>query len=593
MTVGRCLATASLVVIATGHIGAEHLHAQVFQPSPTASAGVVDEGTGQAFYGTFGLNAKDNPSNSYSLYRKLFLGQGRELHSLNPVDGNDSAAIWRGVDHGGDNSGYHDPGIYLGNSPSPMNYPGQLIYFGWNRNGDDGVGGDNLPLAAGPDSNDRVNWEVSVGFIEDPEGFVEGRAPQTEAWDLWSGSWGTDGIQQRLFFTASDSEDLESSDWFSFFETAGGGEGPGAKLQSGDPDSLISGEAARDVIPTVRRRVGSGGEIDEFEGDFEAGGSDGMAVYVGVGYDDKMELSWKMELNDPGAADPIAAREVRFSVKTGNLEYLSVFDPGAVGSPVAPNETNDPDTAFTDGYFDWQNSYPIFYLGLDNGTDYGEEGASGLMGVFIPGDVNADGTVNDADRQAVVAFQGQVDTTYSRGDIDQDGDTDADDLAAWDALGGSLLGDFNSSGALDSGDLDDLTVQSAGAQNPARYDLNSDALVNDVDVGVWVKDLFGSWIGDANLDREFNSSDLVAVLASGTYETDMDAVWTTGDFNGDGRSNSTDLVAALADGGYEVGPPPPAAVPEPAGLTLLTLGWLVWLSRRRSAIPVASSCRMR
>jgi hypothetical protein len=81
------------------------------------------------------------------------------------------------------------------------------------------------------------------------------------------------------------------------------------------------------------------------------------------------------------------------------------------------------------------------------------------------------------------------------------------------------------------------------------------------------------------MDGQFNSSDLVSVLAAGVYEVNVDAVWSTGDFNGDGRFNSSDLVVALADGGYEQGPRAAvASVPEPtsallallaAGLTLL------------------------
>jgi hypothetical protein len=148
--------------------------------------------------------------------------------------------------------------------------------------------------------------------------------------------------------------------------------------------------------------------------------------------------------------------------------------------------------------------------------------------------------------------------------------------------GNGVEGDFNGDGQLNAPDIDDLTGQSAGGTHPPGYDLNADAQVNQTDVTVWVRDLYNSWIGDANLDGEFNSSDLVSVLASGAYEVDVNAVWSTGDFNGDGRSNSSDLVAALADGGYEMGPRAAvAAVPEPAGLTLLVLGALSILSRRR------------
>lgn len=145
-------------------------------------------------------------------------------------------------------------------------------------------------------------------------------------------------------------------------------------------------------------------------------------------------------------------------------------------------------------------------------------------------------------------------------------------------------GDFNGNGSLDVGDIDSLTQQSASGKNPAAFDLNKDTFVNAGDINVWVKDLFKSWIGDANLDGEFNSGDLVSVLASGTYETSQPSVWSRGDFDGDGFTSSGDLVAALTDGGYERGPRAAvAAVPEPqaAVLVLVALGGLLPRLRRR------------
>jgi hypothetical protein len=156
-----------------------------------------------------------------------------------------------------------------------------------------------------------------------------------------------------------------------------------------------------------------------------------------------------------------------------------------------------------------------------------------------------------------------------------------DVMVRW--TGGGLTGDFNNNGVLDAADIDDLTGQSASGANNATYDLNTDAQVNLGDITVWIKDLKNSWFGDANLDGEFNSSDLVTLFVAGTYEDpNKPAVWTTGDFNGDGLFTSSDLVTALSDGGYEAGPRAAvSAVPEPSSVVLLALGSLLVIRRRR------------
>ena len=161
--------------------------------------------------------------------------------------------------------------------------------------------------------------------------------------------------------------------------------------------------------------------------------------------------------------------------------------------------------------------------------------------------------------------------------------TDEEALSLYQAaISDAIVGDFNMNGVLDQPDIDDLTAQSASLTNPPSYDLNGDNLVNEADVSVWINDLFKSWIGDADLDGQFNTTDLVAVLASGKYEVDTDSVWSSGDFNGDGRSNTGDLVVALAGGGYEAGPRTAvAAVPEPTSILTLLIGLLLLAVRRR------------
>jgi hypothetical protein len=152
-------------------------------------------------------------------------------------------------------------------------------------------------------------------------------------------------------------------------------------------------------------------------------------------------------------------------------------------------------------------------------------------------------------------------------------------------------GDFDNNGQLNVDDVDLLTQQIAGGGGDVSFDLNADNEVNAADLTVWVKDLKETWIGDANLDQQFNSADLVTVLSTGEYEDNSagNSVWSTGDWNADGEFNSSDLVAALADGGYEAGPPAAlSAVPEPTGmlLTLLTLpvvGTAIRLRRPRAA----------
>jgi hypothetical protein len=155
-------------------------------------------------------------------------------------------------------------------------------------------------------------------------------------------------------------------------------------------------------------------------------------------------------------------------------------------------------------------------------------------------------------------------------------------------LGGVLdNSDFNDDGVVDVQDIDLLLVEVRLGMNPPRFDRTQDGLVNDQDIlhVVTLPEELNTYIGDANLDGEFNSSDLVTVLSAGQYEDALpvNSTWASGDWNGDGEFDTSDLVFALAEGGYEAGPRGAvavAAVPEPASAMLLLLGTVIWLSRR-------------
>ena len=150
----------------------------------------------------------------------------------------------------------------------------------------------------------------------------------------------------------------------------------------------------------------------------------------------------------------------------------------------------------------------------------------------------------------------------------------------------SVVGDFNLNGELDAGDIDLLSKEVASETPDLSFDLNDDGAVDAADRSVWVKDLKKTWVGDADLNGEFNSGDFVAVFSAAKYEDGIDgnATWAEGDWNGDMDFDSGDFVAAFSDAGFEQGPRPPqvAAVPEPTSLFSLGIACLLlWRVRRR------------
>ena len=169
-----------------------------------------------------------------------------------------------------------------------------------------------------------------------------------------------------------------------------------------------------------------------------------------------------------------------------------------------------------------------------------------------------------------------------------------DPIAAGLTLDESAKGDLDADNLFDVDDIDLLAQKIIDPEDfvgfgsllpDEAFDLNGDRLLNQGDHRIWVKELKGTYFGDANLDGQFNSPDLTTVLKAAKYGLDVDTNWAEGDWTGDGRFDAHDITLALQDGGYNRGAlAAVGAVPEPSAMVLLAVGAMLW---------AANGCRQR
>jgi hypothetical protein len=145
-------------------------------------------------------------------------------------------------------------------------------------------------------------------------------------------------------------------------------------------------------------------------------------------------------------------------------------------------------------------------------------------------------------------------------------------------------GDYDGDGLLTAADIDSLTSAVNRGDTSKKYDLNTDQQVDHADRTYWVEQLKNTYFGDADLNGQFNSSDMVTVFVAGHYEDALskNSTWATGDWDGNDEFEASDMVLAFQKGGYEKGPRDlVAAVPEPASLGLLLVGGIGLRLRHR------------
>jgi hypothetical protein len=109
--------------------------------------------------------------------------------------------------------------------------------------------------------------------------------------------------------------------------------------------------------------------------------------------------------------------------------------------------------------------------------------------------------------------------------------------------------DFNRDGQTNVADIDRFCA--GYASHDLRYDLTHDGVIDLGDLVFLIEDVWKTRFGDSNLDREFETGDLVLVFASAQYEDAIarNSGWADGDWNCDGDFTSGDLVLAFTRGG--------------------------------------------
>ena len=147
-----------------------------------------------------------------------------------------------------------------------------------------------------------------------------------------------------------------------------------------------------------------------------------------------------------------------------------------------------------------------------------------------------------------------------------------------DVLGSpKVAGDFNADSLFDVADLDELARRIQFVSTDNYYDVNEDGVLTEADLRIWVEDIKGTHMGDANLDGKVDLTDFSVVVD----HFGRPGGWNQGDFTADGLISFPDFLQLAENFMKQPGDGAVAAVPEPRGAGMALLCTVLIYKRRR------------